>query len=206
MHTLIVVAHADPASLSHAVAAQVAAGIASAGPGHTCEVADLAAEGFDPRFGRADIDVHNRVAPPPADVLAEQARLDRADALVLVYPVFWWSMPALLKGWIDRVFANGWAYDAGADGKVAKLLRRLNVHLIGIGGATAATYQRRGYSEAMRVQIEHGIFDYCGARVLRSELLLGWNAQGPAAQLETARAIGRDVPAAALRNADAAAA
>jgi putative NADPH-quinone reductase len=48
-------------------------------------------------------------ATPPADVLAEQARIDRADALVLVFPIYWWSLPGLLKGWIDRVFVNGWA-------------------------------------------------------------------------------------------------
>ena len=136
MHALIVVAHPDPGSLSHAVAAQLARGVGLSDPGHSFEIADLAAEGFDPRFTAGDLAVHRREVPPSADVLAEQARIDRADALVLVYPVFWWSMPGLLKGWIDRVFANGWAYDEGADAKLVKRLGRLPVHLVALGGAS----------------------------------------------------------------------
>src|SRR5688572_9025064 len=99
MHALIVISHPEPASLTHGVAAHVAEGVSLSG--NSFEIADLAAEAFDPRFTAADLAVHRRKAPPPADVAAEQARLDRADALVLVYPVYWWSMPGLLKGWID---------------------------------------------------------------------------------------------------------
>ena len=87
MHALIVVAHHDPQSLTHSVATQVAAGLAAAG--HTFEVADIAAESFDPRYTAADHAVHRTRATPPADVLAEQARIDRADALVLAFPIYW---------------------------------------------------------------------------------------------------------------------
>jgi len=204
MHALIVVAHPDPASLTHAVAAQVAAGVALSGPGYTTEIADLAAEGFDPRFGTDDIAVHLRTASAPADVLAEQARIDRADALVLVYPVYWWSMPALLKGWIDRVFANGWAYDETTDGGLVKRLRRLPVHLIAIGGADLRTYARHGYFGAMKTQIDHGIFDYCGARVVTSELLLESSQHPASSRLDAAQAIGRRLFAAARSDAIAA--
>jgi NAD(P)H dehydrogenase (quinone) len=191
MHALIVVAHPNPESLSHSVAAHVAKGVPLSGPGHSVEIADLAAEGFDPRFGTADIAVHLRQAPAPADVRAEQARIDRADALVLVYPVYWWSMPGLLKGWIDRVFTNGWAYDEGPDGRLVKRLRRLPVHLVAIGGAGERTYARHGYFGAMKTQIDRGIFDYCGARVLTSELLLPSQSKGWGVQLESALAIGQ---------------
>ncbi|MGV8888289.1 MAG: NAD(P)H-dependent oxidoreductase [Pseudomonas sp.] len=196
MHALIVVAHHDPRSLTQSLAAQVAEGIALDDPGHTVEIADLSAEGFDPRFSAADLAVHHREAPPPADVVAEQARIDRADALVLVYPVYWWSMPALLKGWIDRVFANGWAFDFGADAMLEKKLGHLRVHLIGVGGADAATYARHGYAEAMKTQIDHGIFDYCGAQVVTSELLLESEIRDPAVHLDAARALGRELFAA----------
>ncbi|MHC8376723.1 NAD(P)H-dependent oxidoreductase [Pseudomonas sp. MDT1-16] len=196
MHALIVVAHHDPRSLTQSLAAQVAQGITLDDPGHTIEIADLSAEGFDPRFSAADLAVHHREAPPPADVVAEQARIDRADALVLVYPVYWWSMPALLKGWIDRVFANGWAFDFGADAKLEKKLGHLRVHLIGVGGADAATYARHGYAEAMKTQIDHGIFDYCGAQVVTSERLLESEIQDPAVHLAAARALGRELFAA----------
>jgi NAD(P)H dehydrogenase (quinone) len=190
MHALIVVSHPSRDSLTHAVALGVANGLNAAPGGHTVEIADLHAEGFDPRFTVSDISVHLQKATPPADVLAEQTRLDRADALVLVYPVYWWSMPALLKGWIDRVFSNGWAYDEDAGGNTAQRLQRLSVHLLAIAGAGLRTYARHGYLEAMRTQIDHGIFGYCGARVANSELLVPSAPGYPASHLERARQIG----------------
>lgn len=206
MHALIVVSHPNPDSLTHAVARQLAAGVSASAAGHSYEIADLAAEGFDPRFTSTDIAAHLREAPASADVAAEQARIERADALVLVYPVYWWSMPGLLKGWIDRVLTNGWAYDDSFDGGVVKKLGRLPVHLVALGGADMRTYGRHGYFGAMKLQIDHGIFDYCGARVVRSELLIPSTTDSAAAHLEAARAIGRDLfTAPARRDAVAAA-
>ena len=106
-------------------------------------VISLVAAAFDPRFNAADHAVHRRQATPPADVAAEQARIDRADARVLIYPVYWWSMPGILKGSIDRVFANGWAFDFRPDAKLEKKLRHLRVHLIGVGGARSNRRARR---------------------------------------------------------------
>ncbi len=134
MHALVVVSHPDPKSLTHAVARAYAEGVAASGD-HSTEIADLAAEGFQPAFGQADATAYLLQAPLPADVLREQQRIDRADALVLVYPVYWWSFPGQLKGWIDRVFSNGWAYDERPDGSLGKRLGHLPIHLIGIGGA-----------------------------------------------------------------------
>ncbi|MES2901235.1 MAG: NAD(P)H-dependent oxidoreductase [Pseudomonadota bacterium] len=54
------------------------------------------------------------------DVPAEQARLERAAALVLVHPIQWYSMPALLKEWIDVVFKAGWAYGKGGTALAGK--------------------------------------------------------------------------------------
>lgn len=188
MHALIVVAHPDPGSLTHAIARHLAGGIEASR--HTAEIADLAAEGFDPRFNPGDIALFRDRAPLPADVAAEHARLQRADALALVYPIYWWSFPALLKGWIDRVFTQGWAYDETADGRILKKLHHLPVHLIANGGADQRTMARHGYFGAMKTQIDHGIFDYCGAPVATSELLLASDAGFPEAHLDTARTLG----------------
>lgn len=198
MHALIVLAHPDPKSLTQAVAAQIAAGVQASGD--SFEIADLAAERFDPRFTANDIAVHLREAAPTADIVAEQARIGRADALVLVYPVYWWSMPGLLKGWIDRVFTNGWAYSEGPDGRLEKRLGHLPVHLVALGGADLRTYARHGYFGAMKTQIDHGIFGYCGAPVATSELLVPPTTES---HLDTVRRIGSGLFAAA-RNADAA--
>ncbi|MET3496403.1 NAD(P)H-dependent oxidoreductase [Variovorax boronicumulans] len=189
MHALIVVSHPDSKSLTHAIARSFAAGVEESGD-HTTEIADIAAEGFQPAFNRDDRFAYLLQAPLPSDIAREQERIDRADALVLVYPVYWWSFPGQLKGWIDRVFSNGWAYDEAPDGTLGKRLGRLAVHLVGIGGADGGTYARHGYDKAMRTQIDHGIFDFCGARVVTSEFLLDVNGRAAPSHLVTARALG----------------
>ncbi|MEE5069389.1 NAD(P)H-dependent oxidoreductase [Pseudomonas alliivorans] len=193
MHALIIVAHYDPASLSQSVARHVAEGVSQTGAGHSAEIVDLFAEGFKPVFTADDHRVHREQARPPADVLAEQARIDRADALVLVYPIYWWSMPALMKGWIDRVFISGWAFDFSPDAGLVKKLWHMKVHLVGVGGADAGTYERHGYEQAIKTQIDHGIFGYCGAPVLQSALLLDSETADPAVTLARALELGRGV-------------
>lgn len=188
MHALIVVAHPDPQSLTHQLAKQIASGVEAAG--HSMELADLAAEDFEPRYGIEDLAVHRSQATPPADVLAEQARIDRADALVLVFPVYWWSLPGLLKSWVERVFAHGWAFGYGPDGALQKRLRHLKVHLVGVAAGDAGLFERHGYRQAMQTQIEHGIFDYCGASVVSSQLVFESETRDPAASLQAARTLG----------------
>ncbi|WP_115526592.1 MULTISPECIES: NAD(P)H-dependent oxidoreductase [Xanthomonas] len=193
MHALIVVAHPEQRSHTHAVAAQIGEAVLASGGAHTFEVADLAQEGFDPRFTPADVAMFSGQAGAPPDVAAEQARLDRADALVLVFPIYWWSFPALLKGWIDRVFTLGWAFDEDANGKIVKKLGRLGVHVVAIGGADERTYARHGYFGAMKTQINHGIFDFCGAPVRTTELLTVPDPAFPQSHFATARAVGERV-------------
>ncbi|MGG7306701.1 NAD(P)H-dependent oxidoreductase [Curtobacterium sp. AB451] len=160
MPTLIVTAHPDPDSLTHHVAEELRAAL----PEGTVETADLAAEGFDPRFTLADRQTYRTGAGAPHDVVAEQQRIDRATDLVLVFPVWWWSVPALLKGWIDRVFVNGWAFDVDPDGGLRRTLGRLTIHLVPVAGDDAGVWDRHGYRAALRTQIEHGVVDFCGAR------------------------------------------
>jgi NAD(P)H dehydrogenase (quinone) len=70
-------------------------------------------------------------------------RIERNEATVMVFPVYWWSMPALLKGWIDRVWNNGWAYGA-------RKFPQQRAWMIGIAGAVESGYTKRGYDTAMR--------------------------------------------------------
>jgi len=64
------------------------------------------------------------------------------------------------------------------------------VHMVALGGADAGTYERHGYDTAMKAQIDHGIFDYCGATVAGSTLLLESESSDPAVQLQAAREMG----------------
>ena len=158
MATLIVTANPEPTSLTRAVADR----LADALPAGSVEIADLTAEGFDPRWTTADRHAYLVAGDYPDDVAAEMARVDRNDHVVLVFPVYWWSMPGLLKGWIDRVFANGWAYGVGDGGGIRPGLGRVTMHLIPVAGSDAALYARRGYDRSFETQITAGIIDYCG--------------------------------------------
>ncbi|EKM0377469.1 NAD(P)H-dependent oxidoreductase [Cronobacter turicensis] len=193
MHALIVVSHPLASSLTHRVAHALAEGITSTHSENSADIADLTREGFNPVFNESDYAAFMKTAPLPPDVAREQARIDNADALVLVFPVYWWSMPGLLKGWIDRVFANGWAYEESPEGKVVKKLGHLPVHLVSIGGADRKTYDKHGYHQAWDAQIVHGIFDYCGAPVVTNETLFLPDLSTPDVALEQARALGERI-------------
>ncbi|MDQ0745392.1 NAD(P)H dehydrogenase (quinone) [Clavibacter sp. B3I6] len=160
MTALIVTAHPDPDSLTHDVARRLADALGA----DRTTVAHLAQEGFDPVSGMPDRRAYSGAAGAPADVVAEQARLDRADHVVLVFPVWWWSMPALLKGWIDRTFIAGWAFGVDDDGRIEKRLQRLTVHLVPVSGTSRESFARHGYLASFETQVGHGILDYCGAR------------------------------------------
>ncbi len=84
----------------------------------------------------------------------------------MFFPVWWWSAPAVLKGWIDRVWNYGWAYGD-------RTYPHRRVWMIGIAGVTEAAYRKRGYDEAMRVQLEVGVLEFCGIADRRFELLYG---------------------------------
>ncbi|SDA28930.1 NAD(P)H-dependent oxidoreductase [Sphingomonas sp. NFR15] len=181
---LVLMAHPAESSLTRAVTSAIVDALQARG--HDAEMVDLAAERFNPVFGAADHAAFLGKASLPDDVREEQRRIDRADHLILVYPVYWWAMPALLKGWIDRVFVAGWAFDEDAEGRITKRLGRLKVSLVAIAAASEATYVRRGYREAMKVQIEDGIFDFCGAAVVASMLVTPDRLAVPSAAREIA--------------------
>lgn len=176
MHSLIVFTHPQPDSLTGTAARSLAAQLVAKGHA-TAEVADLAAEGFDPRFTGADLAAMRGDGAFPADVRHEQERIERADAVVLVYPVYWWGMPGLLKGWIDRVFNYGWAY--GDDATTGDALTHRDIHLLALAGTDSDTYRRHGYTESMRIGIEHGIFEYCGASVASSHVIYDTEVDAP---------------------------
>ena len=154
MRVLVVVDHPRADSFTQAVAASFSAGLA--GARHDVERADLVAEGFDPRMTPGDEpdwgDSDKRYSRA---VLAEQARIRRNDAVVMVFPVWWWSLPATLKGWIDRVWNNGWAYGA-------RDLAGVKGMMIGIAATGEDAYARRGYDRAIATQLDVGILQYCG--------------------------------------------
>lgn len=191
MHVLTVLSHPDPASLSHALAERFIAGAEAAG--HSVETADLHAEGFDPRWTLAD-NAQFEGRPMPDDVLAEQARIERAEAFCLVFPLFWWGMPAMLKGWLDRVWSLGWAYDDVDDPDRSLLPKRTCVMLIP-AGASPQSMAPHGYEQAMDAIWRTGTLGYLGMADKRIHMLHGslGSPERRAGHLDTAYRAGREI-------------
>ncbi|MEX2201814.1 MAG: NAD(P)H oxidoreductase [Dongiaceae bacterium] len=186
MNVLAVLAHPRRSSLTGAVLDGFVAGLVEAG--HQTEIADLYREGFDPALWPEDEPAWDCGSKRYSDVvLAEQARIERNDAIALVFPVWWWSMPAMLKGWIDRVWNNGWAYgDRNLKGKRGLALA--------LAANDADSYAKRGYDRAMDTEIRVGIFDYCGIENAPLHMLYNSTTDRAtgAALIGQSRQIGRD--------------
>lgn len=86
-------------------------------------------------------DLYARYPEQMIDVRHEQALVDAHDVLVFQHPMYWYSCPALLKGWFDSVLTDGWAYGDHADGLMGKSW----VQVVSTGGS-ASVYQRCGYN------------------------------------------------------------
>lgn len=82
------------------------------------------------------------------EVLAEQARIARNEALAFVFPVWWWSFPATTKGWIDRVWSNGWAYGG-------RFLPQRKALLIGTASGDQEGYRKRPAPHRNDVVLRH---------------------------------------------------
>jgi putative NADPH-quinone reductase len=107
VNVLVVHCHPDPASFVASARDRVLTALE--GAGHVVRVTDLYADGFDPCFDEHDRRTH--LDPGTAPALQRHADdLRWCEALVLVYPTWWSGQPAMLKGWIDRVWANGVAW------------------------------------------------------------------------------------------------
>jgi putative NADPH-quinone reductase len=105
---LVVYCHPNPDSFVAACRDRALAGLHAAG--HDVRIADLYAEGFDPTMSADERAAHKQ--PGVAPELARYADdLHWAQALVLVYPTWWSGQPAMLKGWVDRVWVAGVAWE-----------------------------------------------------------------------------------------------
>ncbi|MCK7497367.1 MAG: NAD(P)H-dependent oxidoreductase [Comamonadaceae bacterium] len=121
----------NPDSLSQSLAREFACGLTEAG--HEYRLLDLYAEGFDPVLRAGEL-------PGPAQALTEevrrmQERVRAADGLVFVYPLWWGAPPAVLQGWLQRVFTYGFAFEFNKGAPQGLLRHRAQV-LLTAGGTT----------------------------------------------------------------------
>lgn len=189
MNVLIVYAHPERRSLNGSLNDFMVRHLRAAG--HEVQVSDLYAMDWKPQLDAADfpqrdpsqrfdasLDSKRAYAEgtQAADVAAEQAKLRWADTVILQFPLWWFTMPAILKGWVDRVYAYGFAYGVGehsdrrwgeryGEGSMAGKRAMLVVTT----GGWASHYGPRGINGPMAdllFPIHHGILHYPGFDVL----------------------------------------
>ncbi len=119
---LVVLAHPLPESFAASASRTVVEALE--GQGHTVDVLDLYAEDFDPRLSAVERAAYMEPGYQPAeDVSGIVARLKAADGLILVFPQWWFNLPAIMKGFIDRIFVPGVAFEHDkAGGRIVPLM------------------------------------------------------------------------------------
>ncbi len=124
MNCLVVIAHPSKESLCRTVAAKAIATLEAAG--HEVAVEDLYARGFTPPLTAQERESYYGTRFVSTGAQAEIRRLQAAEGLVLFFPTWWFGFPAMLKGWFDRVWAPGIAYDHADDlGPIKPRLKNL---------------------------------------------------------------------------------
>ncbi|ARP90830.1 NAD(P)H dehydrogenase [Bordetella genomosp. 9] len=188
MNVLLVYAHPEPKSLNGSIRDFAVGRLRQAG--HHVQVSDLYAMNW-----KACLDADDSAAPREprfnataasrhaydhglqrADIAAEQEKLRWADALILQFPLWWFSMPAIMKGWVDRVYAAGFAYDVGehsdrhwGDRYGEGTMAGKRAMLIVTVGGWESHYGPRGVNgpiDDLLFPIQHGVLYYPGFDVL----------------------------------------
>ncbi len=132
---------------------------------------------FDPAAEQMHAIATDSIAP---DIAAEIEKVRRADLLIIQFPIWWTSMPAILKGWFDRVFAQGFVVNVGTGEVYGRgLLRGKKALVVVTAGSSAELYAPGGphgdLHEHLR-PLTHTILEFCGLEVLPTHVV--YNAAG----------------------------
>ncbi|KPJ53306.1 NADPH:quinone reductase [candidate division TA06 bacterium DG_24] len=195
MYVYVVFAHPSKESFTWEVLGEFVRGLEHAG--HSVEIGDL----YEMEFkSDMDLDQYKREtaldpkAPVPEDVKAEQSKIDKADGLAFVYPVWWSDCPAKLKGWFDRVLTYGYAY-LYADGE--HVTSRIDVEkalVVCPAGHTVEHLEEIGIAESMRRIMINDRLLGVGVKQAKMEILggmVGGDAAVRKENLERAYELGR---------------
>ena len=151
--------------------------------GHQVQVSDLYAMKFEPAGGPADfLEVEDpnffryqreQIRASAADLFipslkSEMNKLAWADFVIFQFPLWWFSLPAILKGWVDRVFAMGFSYNIGQAYEKG-VFRGKRAMLSFTTGGPAATYGpagKNGRIDELLRHVQYGMLHYIGMDVL----------------------------------------
>jgi NAD(P)H dehydrogenase (quinone) len=197
MHALIVLAHPEPRSFNAAMADAAARSLRAAG--HTVATSDLYRMGFEPVSSRRNFtgvkdpaflklqveEMHaSDVGGFAADGVAEIAKVEAAELMIWQFPLWWFGLPAILKGWVDRVFAMGRTYGNGHVYETGRFRGKRALLSVTTGGPQAA-YQPGGFNgdlDAILKPIQRGMLNFTGFSVLPPQVNYGASRADDAAR------------------------
>lgn len=191
MNVLIVYSHPNPQSFNHAIMESFTSGLKEAG--HTFDISDLYTGGFDPCFKAPDFAQFSG-GQMPQDVVKEQQKVSRADALVFIYPIWWWAPPAIIKGWYDRVLSLGFAYNIDEKGQPVGLLKHKKVVHITTTMGEEDFYKSMGIEEAIKVIDVANFTGICGVKNVEHVFLYSaaTDEEARKGHLELVRRLGKE--------------
>ena len=161
MKHAVIVSHPVRESFTLSVAGAYAA--AAAELGHQVLSRDLYRMNFDPRLGAAELPLAPGFAPAP-DAAAERQLLADADVFALIYPLWLDTPPAMLKGYLERVFGYGFAY--GGEGGTQPLLTGRRLIVFTSSGAPLSWMEETGAFAALRTLFDDYFAQVCGLTLL----------------------------------------
>ncbi|MEO8534246.1 MAG: NAD(P)H-dependent oxidoreductase [Flavobacterium sp.] len=161
MKNLVVYAHPNSGSLNHFFKQTIVESLQESN--QEVEVRDLYQINFDPVLSLSDMN-GQRIGKVADEVKTEQDFISWADRIIFVYPIWWTGMPAIMKGYIDRVFSYGFAYryDQGIQ---KGLLTGKKTIIVNSHGKSNAEYEATGMDKALALTSDAGIFNYCGLEI-----------------------------------------
>jgi NAD(P)H dehydrogenase (quinone) len=162
MKYLIIYAHPNPKSFNHAILATISEELKKGKKDF--KVRDLYRINFNPVLSTKDLSaVESGVVPQ--DIRKEQNYISKADTLIFIFPIWWSAMPAMLKGYVDRVFSLKFAYDITEDGVIG-LLKGKKVFLVSTTGASKEDYEKMGAFKMMKMSMDMAIFQFSGMKLI----------------------------------------
>jgi putative NADPH-quinone reductase len=159
MNILVVLAHPNRESFNHAIAKKVVATIRNLG--HNFFFHDLYAEKFDPVLSPEELK-NEKVLDRKLQIYCDE--LIESDGLIFVHPNWWGQPPAILKGWIDRVFQEGVAYEftGGGPGGVPRGLLTGKTALVFNTSDTPDKREKEFFGDPLDLIWKKCLFEFCG--------------------------------------------
>lgn len=162
MKVLVIYTHPNPKSFNHAILETVLKGLKESK--HEVKEKDLYKLDIKNTLDKKDLETLLG-GDTPKDIKTEQEDISWAEALIFIYPTWWYDRPALLKGWIDRVWSNNFAYEY-VDKKAKGLLTHNKALVITTLGSSEEDFDnlRPGDKEAIKIPMVHGTLNFCGIK------------------------------------------